>query len=545
MATDGTMSVMRRRAGSPRQRWHFAGGATAVTAVVLALLSTSVGAARGERDERPRPHVAADRPLTPASTSVRAEPSPAARWVRAENAQAGTTRWRIDDERRVHEIEGYADAVSAVAGQDVGLYVSTLDATFSVEVYRMGYYQGAGGRLVWTSAPQPGRRQHGTRVTADTHMVEAHWRPSFRVHIDRSWPPGYYLFKLVAQHGGQSYVPLIIRDDRSTAALVVQASVTTWQAYNAWGGYNLYHGPRRSGFARRARAVSFDRPYGYGDGAADLVADELPLVSLVEADGLDVTYWTDIDLHRRPELLLQHRALISLAHDEYWSPAMRRGAEHARSRGVNLAFLGANAVYRRIRLTASPLGPDRREVNYKVAQEDPLVGSFDEKVTSNWRDPPRPHPESALTGQEYGCYPAVKVDLVVADPDSWLLAGTALQAGDRIPRLVGYEYDRYRPGPPAPPDVAVVAHSPAPCHGHASHADTTYYSAPGGAGVFDAGTTGWVPGLADPGSRVPVTRITENLLTAFGAGPAGLVHPSSKRSAADQPTQLPRPAHRS
>jgi hypothetical protein len=51
-----------------------------------------------------------------------------------------------------------------------------------------------------------------------------------------------YLLKLVAATG-QRYVPLTIRDDRSHAALVVQDAVTTWQAYNRWGGRSLYVGP--------------------------------------------------------------------------------------------------------------------------------------------------------------------------------------------------------------------------------------------------------------------------------------------------------------
>ena len=101
-------------------------------------------------------------------------------------------------------------------------------------------------------------------------------------------------------------------------------------------------------FADRSRVVSFDRPYdfGFGGGAADLIGNELPLVSLAERLGLDVTYSTDVDLHAAPERLLQHRALISLGHDEYWSSAMRQGVETARDHGVNLLFLGANAIYR-------------------------------------------------------------------------------------------------------------------------------------------------------------------------------------------------------
>ncbi len=40
-------------------------------------------------------------------------------------------------------------------------------------------------------------------------------------------------------------------------------------------------------------------------------------------------------------------------------------------------FLGPNAVYWRIRSSRSPLGADRLEVNYRVAQDDPLFGKDD------------------------------------------------------------------------------------------------------------------------------------------------------------------------
>jgi hypothetical protein len=326
--------------------------------------------------------------------------------------------------------------VSAVAGERVRLYVSTAASRFRVEAYRMGWYNGRGGRLVWRSAPLPGRRQPPPVRDPGTNMVAPPWRPSLTIAIDRTWPPGDYLLKLVAATG-QRYVPLTVRDDTSHAALVVQNDVTTWQAYNLWGGRSLYVGPGGR-LATRSRVVSFDRPYAAEAGAGDFLGNELPLVRLVESLGLDVTYWTDIDLHRHPGRLLAHRALISLGHDEDWSTRMRRGAEAARAHGVNLAFLGANAVYRHIRLRLSPTGPDRQEVNYKPwsAGDDPAWRTNPSEVTTDWRRPPLNDPESRLLGAEYECNP-VQTAGVVARPSAWLLAGTGVRPGSRLPGLVG------------------------------------------------------------------------------------------------------------
>jgi hypothetical protein len=457
-----------------------------------------------------------------------------ARWVVRENDRPGTASWQITQLGDPSAIEGWADHVSAAAGDRVGLFVSTTADRFWVEAYRMGWYGGLGARLVWRSPPEAGRVQAPPAHTPDTNLLMTHWRRSLTFTVGPEWPPGDYLLKLLASTG-QRYVPLTVRDDASQAAVLVQNDVTTWQAYNLWGDYNLYQGPDGSP-ANRSRIVSFDRPYdAAGQGAGDFLGNEYPLVRLVERAGLDVTYWTDVDLHKHPERLLAHQALVSLGHDEYWSTRMRRGAEAARDHGVNLAFLGANAVFRHIRLRPSPTGPDREEVNYKPwsALDDPAWRTDPAEVTTDWREPPLNDPESRLLGDLYECNP-VHAAGVVADPAAWLFAGTQVTAGTLLPGLVGPEYDRVQAGQPRPPGVQVLLHSPVRCHGRASFADTTYYSALSGAGVFDSGSSSWVcqlEAVCAKGRRSPVTaRVVQtstlNLLRAFAVGPAGRRHPS-------------------
>ena len=459
----------------------------------------------------------------PSATSTQAS------WVVAENRKPGTSKWRIPDSAPT-SIEGYADTVSAQVGDEVTVFVSTPAPSFHVEAYRIGYYQGLGGRFVWRSRQQRGHDQPPPTRTSGTNMIETHWSPSLRIHITDDWPQGVYMLKLVASNGAQGYVPLTLRDDSSHAALVIQNSVTTWQAYNDWGGYSLYHGPSGS-FSSRSRVVSFDRPYLGRRGSADFFWIESPLVFLAERLGLDVTYWTDIDLHERPGLLMNHRALVSLGHDEYWSSDMRRGALAARVHGVNLAFLGANDVYRHIRLVPSPLGKDRREIDYKVASEDPMFGVDNEEVTSQWREAPVPRPESVLLGGLYQCNP-VHADMVVAAASSWVFAGTGMTDGDRLPGAIDLEYDRVDGSLPTPASVQILAHSPLTCQGHGDHADVTYYTTRSGGGVIDMASQGWIPLLTcrPPQDTIRcnarAVRITTNILRMFARGPAGIDHPS-------------------
>jgi len=470
---------------------------------------------------------------------------PSAMWVLEENDRAGTLDWLIDAPRGVAAIQGYADTVSAAQGQEIALYVDSPTPTFHVEAYRMGYYQGLGARLVWTSEELPGIRQAPASLSPGVNMISCAWQQSTSIPVTSSWPPGTYLLKLVGSNRTQGFVPLCVRDDSSTAAFVVQSSVTTWQAYNLFGDYSLYFGPGHD-WHNRSRVVSFDRPYAYSWawGAADFIGNEFPLIHLMERCGLDVTYSTDVDLHANPGYLLQHKALFSLGHDEYWSTTMRNAATNARDQGVNLCFLGANACYRRIRFEASDLGPLRHQVCYKneFEHEDPLWGVDPSEVTANWPDGPDPEPQQSLVGSFYVDVGA-SADMVVADQSSWLLQGTGLSNGAHVPRVLEGEYDRYEPGLKGGPDnVDLVFHSSVTNRGHGAYSDMTYYSAPGGGGVVDTSSAAWVNALFTQ-SQVPanvvcpsgqvspaaptLTRIMENVFSVFGKGPAAETDPST------------------
>ncbi|MHB1534388.1 MAG: N,N-dimethylformamidase beta subunit family domain-containing protein [Acidimicrobiales bacterium] len=466
---------------------------------------------------------------------------PVARWVQKENAKPGTSAWRLTQPATAQQIEGYADKVSIEVGGTVELYVSTTAPSYQVQAFRMGYYGGALGRLVWTSATLPGMIQPTCPVLSPTNTVECSWEsPVPVVTTGAQWPQGDYLFKLTASTGWQTYVPLTIRFDASHSAYVINNSVTTWQAYNSYGGYSLYAGATPSGgaaLANRSRIVSFDRPYGFGNGSGDFIGLELPMVMMAESMGLDVSYTTDVNVSQRPGLLLQHRAFISLAHDEYYSLAMRNGVKGARDAGVNLIFLGANAIYRHIRLASSPLGRDRMEIDYKNPNEDPLLGIDNADVTPwAWRDSPNNKPESTILGGMWKSCNSVQANMVITDPRNWIFAGTGLTYRSRIKGIVGPEFDSFSPGNPNPGDVTVLARSPVICSGHRAEANMTYYSAPSGAGVWDTGTLAWVGSLqADCPTCTnldAVTTITANVLAAFGTGPAGVAHPSTANATA-------------
>ena len=246
-----------------------------------------------------------------------------------------------------------------------------------------------------------------------------------------------------------------------------------------------------------------------------------------------------MDIDADPHLLDGASALVSMGHDEYWTPAERANVTAARNSGVNLAFLGANAMFRRTRLQSSPLGAARQVVCYKSDYTGTrCTGCTAALVTSDWRDGPDPDPESSLIGTVYEGYP-VNASFVVSSPRSWVFKGTGVASGDAFPNLVGVEYDRVDPAYPLQRPIEVLSHSPLTCNGVASYGDSAYYTHAGGAGVFNCGTMRWVEALYGDqphgiGGATPdfVRAVTTNVLRAFADGPAAAKYPAHDNLAA-------------
>ena len=150
------------------------------------------------------------------------------------------------------------DRASVRSGQPFRLYVTSTAGAFTVRAFRLGWYGGSGARLLWTSPAVPGRAQPAPTIGPD-RMVRTNWKPTLTVPTT-GWPAGAYLLLLTAANGKEKYVPITVRSNSTRGAVVIMDAVNTYQAYNAWGGYSLYHGPNKS-FATRSYRVTFYRPY--------------------------------------------------------------------------------------------------------------------------------------------------------------------------------------------------------------------------------------------------------------------------------------------
>lgn len=444
--------------------------------------------------------------------------SPPSNPTAIENQKTGTTNWQLTNPATKREIEGYADLTSVDRGGEIKLFVNTKEPSYTIEIFRMGWYGGAGGRQMREAIELAGIKQPPAIENRASGLVECHWKDPYILTVPDNpddptdWASGVYVAKLTASKSRkQSYIIFVVRDDRRHSDFLFQLSVTTYQAYNNWGHKSLYRWNSRR---IQAYKVSFNRPYArspnpaaaYGVGAGEFFTNFQPpqrvssaawdynMVRWLEREGYDVAYATNIDTHANRDLLLSHRAFLSVGHDEYWSWQMRSNVEAARDRGVSLGFFGANACYWQIRFDLSPItkAPYRTIVAYKEnAALDPFQ---DYRNTTLWRNPPINRPEETLVGVRFDNF-QVNGDLKIADAPEWMLAGTSLRSGSVLPGLLGYEVDRISSKTPA--NTIRVAHSPYTHQGRTHYADMTVYTATSGATVFATGSMQWCWALDD------------------------------------------------
>ena len=466
-----------------------------------------------------------------------------------ENQQPGTSGWQIPWGRAGTDaggqIKGYASATSVNKGENITFFVSTNPAqAYTMDIYRIGWYQGLGGRLMQHVNSLSGVQQPSCPTDATTGLIECQWTPTFTLTTQTSWTSGIYLALLTNAQNYQNYIIFVVRDDSRPAALLYQQPVTTYQAYNDYPydgttGKSLYafnsYGATTIGGTKGAVKVSFDRPY-MGDGTArpwgQFFLWEIGFIRWMEESGYDVSYSTDLDTHTDGSRLLNYHGFLSVGHDEYWSRPMYDAVTAARDAGVNLGFFGANAAYTQVRFEASSSGaPNRVIVCYRSASLDPVADPS--LKTVNWRDQPLNRPEQTLIGvqvtsqvqwhQQYDGY----ASYVVTNSGNWVYEGTGFVDGDSVPGIVGYEADRWYGASPQPNAVSgtytLLSNSPYTTNQNtADYSDSSIYQAPGGAWVFAAGTMGWNRALDNyTGWNVVdprIQRMTANILDRFVGG---------------------------
>lgn len=394
-------------------------------------------------------------------------------WVQRENQKNGSSSWAsniplrfsADFSRRkdVPRIEGFVSSASATCGDHLSV-ITVGSKKFDLDIYRMGYYNNKGARLIRTlDSPK--------KITVDSSMV-----------------PGQYLLKLRSKNRAASFIPLVVTG-KTANNLTFVSSVLTWQSYNQWGGQSLYKGADGTR-ETKATEVSFERPYD-GDGSGQFRYMEQPLTTLFEKNGLDVNYITDVDVHKDPAVFSSTQTIVLGGHSEYWTQVMRSRFDEAVNQGKNLLVFGGNTGYAMTEIKG-------RNISGRTPYRD--LGN----------------PESLLLGSQYFSL-AIKKDLI--SNNVWPFSVLGKDAV--IKGIYGYEADTAM-GTKGP-GVQVLARAAISPTEKGFVAMSTYYTAPSGAAVLNMGTNGWVCAIAnrcpwghtfDSQAQKQIEKVTETVLKA-------------------------------
>lgn len=427
-------------------------------------------------------------------------------------AQSDSPFWTIEERATT---EGYASSQSINRGESVSFHVHTVAPSYDLDVYRIGWYGGTGGRLVHAVEDLPGAQRPVPAPDPATGMIEANWPVSYTLTTGSTWASGYYVARMTPSDGSEpGSIPFIVRDDSSTADIIYIVPFTTYQAYNAWGTKSLYDsnstGENSNGHTR-AYKVSYNRPYDLQGGLKYLYSGDYQMIRWLEREGYDVTYAANVDLHRNPSLYQTHKVLLANYHDEYYTWEMRGTVEAARDANVDLTYFTSNNIYWQMRWESSPTtgAPYRVVTCYKDATLDPINAdgstANDYLTTVLFRDPPVNAPENELLGVMYdGDFgDEINFDLIITNADhpsyTWVFDGTGLTNGSVVPEVIGDEFDKVFNNGFTPPGQVSLSNSPIvyPEFGIDSVQNMSIYQAASGAYVFNASTNRWALKLDD------------------------------------------------
>jgi hypothetical protein len=461
--------------------------------------------------------------------------------IQTENSLPGDPNWdNFSASLNQQLLSGYASQTSINHGQSINFYVTTTVSSFQIQIYRMGWYQGDGARLVETMGTYTGVAQPACPISPQTGMVSCtNWSKTATLNVPSSWTTGVYIAKLEAS-SDDSFIIFVVRDDGGHEPLVFQTSVDKYEAYNIYGGTNLYNNLTDGSVYASALAVkeSFDRPFnpGDGNGAGQFFSYEYPFIRWAEEQGFDITYTTDVDTSTGVNPLTNHKAFISVGHDEYWSMSMRNNVQAAINAGVNVAFFSANTCYWQVRFEPNAQGvANRVMVGYKDFADfgpfpgpDPELGVSNSLVTTNFRDPVVNLPENGLLGVMYEDSDQNPTSTyVVENASNWVYANSGFVNGSTAPGIVGYEYDKADWSDfPSPAGLTILGNSPVVGIVNddgggvgTSHSNSSIYTAPSGAMVFASGTIEWSWGLDNWPNRnfasAGIQQTTDNILYRF------------------------------
>ena len=379
---------------------------------------------------------------------------------------------------------------------------------------------------------------HETRGPATTQTRSMHrwegfdWQPTITLP-PYTLSPGLYFIEI--SHANTPAVRwcmnIVVSPPAATAAMpapphtpiVVVASTNTWNAYNDFGGLSNYtdHATPPPLNFFRAILMYFSVRLRVGDRhwllavplperrpnlaihnehtdpnrPLHLARAESALIRFLESENVAYSIISDRDFAFSLPVD-STRLLIFNTHSEYWSEEMLARLAEFICRGVSVAFLSGNNIYRKVQFLRDAISVIARMT--PPAEIAPLIGTYYDAA-------------GYLTYDSYR----------VLDPDHWSFAGTNAHEGtefgaatDKHPAASGYETDKIRlavsPSSPVVTDPAALGfRTLAVGKNPEGPAFMVCRDLPNGAFVFSTGSVAFAPCVEDDPA---IQNVVRNLL---------------------------------
>jgi len=232
---------------------------------------------------------------------------------------------------------------------------------------------------------------------------------------------GVYCIRLTANDKSSFNIPVILNNPKSQKTIVL-APITTWHAYNYYGGKSFYDNTKDSGFVynismnRPLVSCVFDSTYvGH-----DLFIFENILQYFNNNGGCNV--YPDYYLDQFPKLFENAKTIILAQHCEYASEKMYSKL-NALKVTKNIISLGGNQLYWKVKFLNNYSEIECRKDGTYYENDVKHGGNF-RSVLAN---------EASLLGVaytelSYGTYDSYKV----LNPNHWIFEGTNVKEGDEF-----------------------------------------------------------------------------------------------------------------
>ena len=153
-------------------------------------------------------------------------------WVADENKKPGVKMtqagWKALDLSAAEGSALWLDQTGVSCGAQVKIHAALYSSnntplnntprTFAA--WRIGYYNGAGAREVWRSAPIQLKKGEATTAREATRYNEANWKVASTFTVGSNWTPGFYLIVSFSAFGQiENAAPLVIRSPVGSSKL--------------------------------------------------------------------------------------------------------------------------------------------------------------------------------------------------------------------------------------------------------------------------------------------------------------------------------------